>query len=107
MKKMLLGIVLCLPFQLVAAEDDSVYSWGIWAQGIKPAAGPVASLTPAPVDQPNVNFRPNENAAFSRSALRLAPPVSPGAPQAGVVVSIPADLPVISSGNNLNTGGSL
>ncbi len=52
MKKMLLGISLLFPLQLLAA-DDSVFSWGDWAQGIKPAAGP-AVILPAPVQQPNV-----------------------------------------------------
>ena len=73
MKTLLLGLALCLPFQLIAADDDSVYSWGPWAEGIKPAAGVVASITPAPVDQPDVSFRPNENAAFSRSVVRQTP----------------------------------
>lgn len=72
MKSLLLGLVLCIPLQLFAAEDDSVYSWGAWAQGIKPAAGAVVSITPAPVEQPRVNFRPNENSAFSRS-VQLPP----------------------------------
>ena len=52
MKKILLGISLLFPLQLLAA-DDSVFSWGDWAQGIKPAAGP-AVILPAPVQQPNV-----------------------------------------------------
>lgn len=67
MKSLLLGLALCIPFHLVAAEDDSVHSWGDWAEGIKPAAGAVVSITPAPVEPPRVNFRPNENSAFSRT----------------------------------------
>jgi hypothetical protein len=67
MKKLLLGFALLIPCQLYAADDDSVYSWGAWAQGIKPAAGPAVVITPAPVDVPKVDFRPNENSAFNRS----------------------------------------
>jgi len=85
MKTLLLGLALLVPFQLLAAEDDSVYSWGSWAQGIQPAAGAVAGLTPAPVEQPQVNFRPNENSAFSRRALQLVPTPPP----APVTVMVP------------------
>ena len=107
MKKLLLGISLLFPIQLMAADKDSVYAWGAWAEGIKPAAGPVVSSTPAPADMPDVSFRPNENTAFARTpTLRLAPG-STGAPQVANTVIIPSNLPVISSGNNLNTGSSL
>ena len=73
MKHMLLGFVLLLPFQVFAADNDSVYAWGDWAEGIKPAAGPVAVITPAPANQPKVNFRPNENSAFNREFRALPP----------------------------------
>ena len=76
MKKMLLALALLLPLQAIAADKDSVYSWGAWAEGIKPAAGPVVSITPAPVNQPNVNFRPNENSAFNREFRPLPPQAS-------------------------------
>ncbi|VAW68211.1 hypothetical protein MNBD_GAMMA09-1794 [hydrothermal vent metagenome] len=58
----------------IAAEKDSVYTWGVWAEGIKPAAGPVAKVTPPPARQTDVNFRPNENAAYLREAI---PPRQP------------------------------
>ena len=54
MKKVLLGISLLCPMQLMAAED-SVFTWGQWSQGIQPAAGPaVVAVVAAPVQQPNV-----------------------------------------------------
>jgi len=107
MKKLLLGLAVIIPAQLYAAED-SVYSWGAWADGIKPAAGPVANLAPAPAQKPQVNFRPNETSAFNRTnVLRLAPPAATGAPQEPTTVIIPSNLPVISPGSNLNSGSSL
>ena len=69
MKKLLLGISLLFPLQLLAADKDSVYAWGAWAEGVKPAAGPVVISTPAPADLPNIDFRPNENSAFSRKVF--------------------------------------
>ena len=66
MKKIFLGLALLLPFQAISA-DDSVYTWGHWSQGIKPAAGPAHIATPAPAKTPNVNFRPNEHSAFNRT----------------------------------------
>ncbi len=54
MKKLLLGISLLCPMQLMAAED-SVFTWGQWSQGIQPAAGSSAvAVVAAPVQQPNV-----------------------------------------------------
>lgn len=94
MNKLLLGVIFILPLQLHAANGDSVYSWGAWAQGIKPAAGPAVRLTPAPAEQPQVGFRPNENAAFTRSILPAATPVitppSPATP-APAIVEMPVD----------------
>ena len=61
------------------------------AEGIQPAAGPVAKVTPPPAQTPNINFRPNENAAFLREAvvsIRTAPAVSPSAPQLPSVVIV-------------------
>lgn len=61
MKKLLLGLTLIFPLQSIAA-DDSVYSWGDWAKGIKPAAGPSApQVTPSPVSVPNFTFRETVN----------------------------------------------
>lgn len=98
MKKLLLGFAVIFPFQLFAA-DDSVYSWGAWAEGIKPAAGPVASITPAPAQKPQVNFRPNENSAFARNhrPVVATPPqiiATPAAPVGGAnqlpnIVTVP------------------
>lgn len=79
MKKMLLGFAVIIPFQLNAADEDSVYSWGNWSQGIQPAAGAVAQITPAPVDRPQVNFRPNENSAFARRELQVVDTPPPAA----------------------------
>lgn len=74
-------LILCavlLSTQAVAAEADSVYTWGEWAEGIQPAAGPVAKVTPPPAQTPNVNFRPNENSAFLREASIQARFATPG-----------------------------
>ncbi len=60
--------------QSMAVEKDSVYTWGAWAEGIKPAAGPVARVTPPPAEKTDINFRPNENVAFLREAV---PPRTP------------------------------
>ena len=100
MKKLIAGISLLIPVQLMAAED-SVYSWGTWAQGIMPAAGNIASAAPAPAQKPNVNFRPNEAAGFGRTAVAAtpaaavnppaAPPAVPGAPQLPNVVIVPSE----------------
>ena len=65
MKKLFAGLALLLPVQLMAA-DDSVYSWGSWAQGVMPAAGNVTAIAPAPARKPDINFRPNEAAVFGR-----------------------------------------
>lgn len=85
MKTLLLVLAIAVPFQISAADDDSVYSWGPWSQGIKPAAGAVPGITPAPVEQPRVSFRPNENSAFSRRSLQVVE--TP--PQAGVTPVVP------------------
>ncbi len=94
----LLALALLLPFQAIAVDQDSVYTWGKWAEGLQPAAGPVAQVTPPPAQIPNINFRPNEAAAFSREAaqnivFRPAPPVTPTAPQVPNIVIAPVDTP--------------
>lgn len=59
------------PISATAFEKDSVYSWGEWQKGIKPAAGgPAARITPPPAQRPDINFRPNENSAFLRDATQ-------------------------------------
>ena len=91
MKKLLLGLAVIFPVQLLAA-DDSVYSWGAWAEGIKPAAGPVANIAPAPAQKPQVQFRPNENSAFARNFVPInATPAAPvgGANQLPNIVTVP------------------
>jgi len=104
MKKVyLLALALALPVQANAMDNESVYAWGKWAQNIQPAAGPVAAVTPSPVTQPTVNFRPNENTAFTRVAsaavitpsvvITPAPPVTPEAPQLPNIVIAPSDTP--------------
>lgn len=67
-KTYLASLALLLSTQTMAVEQDSVYTWGEWAEGIQPAAGPVAKVTPPPAKTPNINFRPNENSAFLREA---------------------------------------
>lgn len=67
-KATLLALALAIPASVTAADKDSVYAWGAWAQNIQPAAGPRIEVAPAAVSQPQVNFRPNENAAFNRVA---------------------------------------
>ncbi len=62
-----------------ASEDttgfvDSVHDWGTWELGLAPAAGgPVTPKTGAiKVNRRNLQFRPNDNAAFrSGDALML------------------------------------
>lgn len=95
-KAYLLTLALLLPVQSMAIEQDSVYTWGQWANGVKPAAGPVAKVTPPPAQTPDVNFRANESSAFLREAtatFRPAPPVTPSAPQLPGIVIAPSDTP--------------
>lgn len=67
MKKILLGIALLFPLTAISA-DDSVYTWGVWSQGVQPAAGAVVHIArPSPVQTPNINIRANENSAFFRN----------------------------------------
>lgn len=110
-KAYLLILALALPFQASAIEQDSVYTWGKWANGVKPAAGPVAKITPPPAQTPDVNFRANENSALLREAIAVirvpAPPVSPGVPQLPGVIVTPVSTPATVSSGDLNTGGAL
>ena len=109
MKKIyLISLAALLSTQAMAVEQDSVYTWGEWAEGIQPAAGPVARVTPPPAQTPNVNFRPNENSAFLREAALTqripAAPVS-GAPQISGISVTTISTPAIPS-TSLNTGGA-
>ena len=89
-KAYILALAITLPSSAIAADTDSVHTWGAWAQNIQPAAGPIARVTPAPVIQPKVNFRPNENQAFTRSISSLPAPDA---------VITPPEIPVISAEN--------
>jgi len=93
----ILTLALLLPIQSMAAEKDSVYTWGQWANGVKPAAGPVAKVTPPPAQTPDVNFRANESTAFLREAVAVirvpAPPVLSNAPQVPGVTITPISTP--------------
>ena len=82
-KTYILALAITLPSSAIAADTDSIHTWGAWAQNIQPAAGPIARVTPAPVIQPKVNFRPNENSAFTRSSLRAEIPAVPASPSVG------------------------
>ena len=59
---------------------DSVYSWGIWELGIEPAAGPQVPANRALNNRAlNLQFRPNDNAAFriESVAIPAGAPVNP------------------------------
>ena len=71
MKNILLGIIILFPLQAISA-DDSVYTWGAWSQGIQPSAGLAQAVTPAPIQTPETNFRPNEHSAFDRISSDIA-----------------------------------
>jgi hypothetical protein len=106
-KATLLALALAIPASVTAAEKDSVYAWGAWSQNIQPAAGPRIEVAPAAVSQPQVNFRPNENAAFNRVASLpetpapvTPPPVTPPpAIPTPTVVEVDIDAPVIAPGD--------
>jgi len=101
-KTYLILLLLLLTSPVFASENnskaiqDSVYTWGEWANGLKPAAGLGAQTTPPPAQTPNVNFRPNENSAFLREAADTIFPTAPsvnGAPQLPDVIATPIDTP--------------
>jgi hypothetical protein len=74
---------------------DSVYSWGIWELGIEPAAGPQAPANTALNNRArNLQFRPNDNAAYKIESVAVPtattytpPPPAPVMPP--VIPSIP------------------
>ena len=101
-KTYILALAITLPSSAIATDTDSIHTWGAWAQNIQPAAGPIARVTPAPVIQPKVNFRPNENSAFTRASL--AAPAAPAVPAVTIVTS-PVDAPVISASDLPATTG--
>ena len=62
---------------------DSVNGWGTWELGIEPAAGPQTVNTQImTVRQSNVQFRPNDNAAYipNRQEVNQPSPNNPPAP---------------------------
>jgi hypothetical protein len=70
---------------------DSVYSWGIWELGIEPAAGPQAPANTALNNRArNLQFRPNDNAAFKIESVAIPAggPVVPPPP-------VPAPTPIV------------
>ena len=95
MKNIILGLCLVFPLQAFSA-DDSVYTWGAWSQGIKPAAGgPVArAAIPSPVQTPA--FSPRANEARERNRAGAIPP----APPVPVIVPRPPETtpPVVTPG---------
>ncbi len=99
MKKLTSMIFAAALMSSQAATADSVYSWGSWSQGIKPAAGPVASVTPPPAQKPQVNFRPNEAPNLTRTTVQIQPP----APVPVPVVTPTVTIPVVASTNGAAT----
>jgi len=80
------------------AYVDSVYSWGIWELGIEPAAGPQAPANTALNNRAlNLQFRPNDNAAYQIKSVAV--------PVAGPVVP-PPSLPLPSFGSGVTDRGS-
>ena len=71
MKKLLCVLAVLLPASVFAA-DNSVYAWGPWADGIKPAAGPMY-VAPTPVSEPQVDTR--ESLALLREYTSTTPPI--------------------------------
>ena len=60
-----------------AADDyaDSVYSWGVWELGLEPASGAQPPALTALNDRSrNLQFRPNDNAAFTTKSIPLGSP---------------------------------
>jgi hypothetical protein len=85
---MLVGAVACA--DTASSDDksattfvDSVNDWGTWELGIEPAAGPQAPNTQVmTVRQSDVQFRPNDNAAYipNRQEINQPLPNNPPAP---------------------------
>ena len=73
MKILLLCLMVITPLQTFAA--DSVYSWGNWEEGIKPAAGPVIQNIQAvqtPSYKTGFQLRANETHELKRSNSEAA-----------------------------------
>lgn len=94
MKKLLLSLAVFLTTSAFAA-DNSVYAWGPWAEGVKPAAGPVY-VAPAPVSEPQADMRESIELMrqYNEIQYSVAPPAIPGAPQLpGIVICNPSCSP--------------
>lgn len=98
--------------QVAANTDDSVFSWGAWNQGIKPAAGQTMKVTPPAARQIDLSFRPNENSAFLRDVTATAKaavvniPTPVPTPQVPSIIITTVGTPTGNS-SSLNTGGAL
>lgn len=105
MKKLLCVLAVLLPASVFAA-DASVYAWGPWADGIKPAAGPMY-VAPTPVSEPQVDMREALELRRQLNEIQyvIAPPAVPGAPQVSGIVGCSPACPSGSGG--LGGGGSI
>lgn len=78
------------------AYVDSVHGWGAWELGLEPAAGgtppsPSRALTSRDA---NVQFRPNDNSAFSPDSRAVAVTSALPTPMPVAPPSIPATTPI-------------
>ena len=70
MKKLLFSLLIVVSNSVIAA-DNSVYAWGPWSEGVKPAAGPVY-VASAPASEPQVELR--ESLTLLREYNNIQPP---------------------------------
>ena len=70
MKKLFFSLLIVMSNSVFAA-DNSVYAWGPWSEGVKPAAGSVY-VAPAPASEPQVELR--ESLALLREYNDIQPP---------------------------------
>ncbi|MBI3188837.1 MAG: hypothetical protein HYZ31_13355, partial [Gammaproteobacteria bacterium] len=74
MKKLLWSLAIILPASVLAAEN-SVYAWGPWSEGVKPAAGPMY-VAPTPVTEPQVDTRESLALLREYNSIQPPPPIS-------------------------------
>ena len=74
MKKLLWSLAIILPASVFAAEN-SVYAWGPWSEGVKPAAGPMY-VAPTPVTEPQVDTRESLALLREYNSIQPPPPIS-------------------------------
>lgn len=91
MKKLLLSLLAFMATSAWAAEH-SIYAWGPWSEGIKPAAGPVY-VAPVPVSEPQVDLR--ESMALLREYNSIQPPLQTGVQVANTAIPIATAPPSI------------